>query len=142
MENGFWRADTKGMSYSVEDRIWEDLTMTCAVDPEVFVEACRELRVWEDLDFSYRFEWMCETFEDEATSAMHRFLDVAVCLWDGSIAELMASTDEGDVSVPNAVFYTAATVTLDPETYLLDRREWYLETMRILTETNQVERLD
>ena len=116
--------------------------MTCAVDPELFVRACRELEVWEDYDFSDRFDWMCAEFEDAGTSAMHRFLDVAVCLWDGTLAELLASTDEGDVCVPNAVFYTAATVTLDPETYLLDRREWYLETMRVLSETGQATRLD
>ena len=130
------------MEYSAEDRIWDDLTTTCAVDPELFVVACRELKVWENLDFSYRFEWMCARFEDEATSAMHRFLDVAVCLWDGTLAELLSSTDEDDVCVPNAVFYTAATVTLDPETYDLDRREWYEETMRVLTETGQATRLD
>lgn len=128
--------------YGIEDRLRDDLGATCAVDPELFLRACERLEVWEDYDFTARFEWMCDEFEDDACSAMHRFLDVAVCLHDGTLAEFTSSNDEGDVVVPNAVFWAAATAWLDPETYRIDRREWFEGIMRIVAESGRTRLID
>lgn len=130
------------MEYGFLERVAEDLGSTGAVDPELFVEACVELEVWDDAGNREIFETMIEWFEDSAISATHRWYDVGSSLHDGTLAELLASNDDGQVIVPNAVFYAAATVPMDEETFDLDRREWYLETMRILTETGQATRLD
>ena len=120
----------------------ESLSDTCAVDPELFLRACEELKVWEDRDFTYRFEWMCGVFGDDGISATHRFLDVAVGLHDGTLAEFTHTHDEGDTVVPNAVFWAAATAWMAPETHRIDRREWAEGIMRIVAETGRTRLFD
>ena len=54
------------------------------MDPELFVEACRELEVWNDPEGCEVFEETTEWFGDSAISATHGWSDVAACLWDGA----------------------------------------------------------
>lgn len=114
-----------------ERMAWQ-IGMTAAVDPDLFRDLCEELKVWEEGDFSFQFEEVCCTFEDDATSAMARFLDLAVCLNDGTLAEFQCSTDDDRVATPYAVFEAAAVAPLDEETNLIDRPAWFEEIMRRL----------
>lgn len=113
----------------------EILGSTAAVDPDDFREACDDLSVWEDGVSAMLFEHMCDVFEDDAISATFRFLDLGISLHDGTLAEFMASTDEGNVAVPYAIYEAAAVVPLDDETNLLDRPAWFREIMRRLSRT-------
>lgn len=84
------------------------------VDPETFTRACIELEVWTPWKGADAIDAMRDYFgEDEALAAGLRFLNVAAALEDDTLVEFVYDTDDDQIAIPTAIFWTGATTPYD-----------------------------